>query len=74
MEDIHNRNASDLLDIEDEESSPISTTTPINNGNNAAEPRGESNAFVDGQTNNLVKISSIVKFFKLSISIDFNHL
>ncbi|XP_044749373.1 protein king tubby isoform X1 [Coccinella septempunctata] len=53
VEDLQNRNASDLLDIEDEESSPIAVTTPMNNGNNSADARRSSNALVEGQMNNI---------------------
>ncbi|KAK9872111.1 hypothetical protein WA026_016155 [Henosepilachna vigintioctopunctata] len=50
VEDISNQNLSDLMDVEDEESSPVSVSTP-GNGNILPESQRESSTLMNGQTN-----------------------
>ncbi|XP_045480442.1 protein king tubby [Harmonia axyridis] len=51
VQDLQNKNTSDLLDIEDEESSPISATAPLSNGNNLSDPRRDLDPFIEGHIN-----------------------
>ncbi|KAL3267075.1 hypothetical protein HHI36_011215 [Cryptolaemus montrouzieri] len=60
VEDLTNRNATDLLDIEDDESSPISGSA-LNNGNVSINPNRESDAFVNGHMNGCAEIEGDVE-------------
>lgn len=53
MEDLTTVTSSELLDVEDEVSTPV--TTAANNGNSDSNPVRETTAFISGQINGVIQ-------------------
>lgn len=56
MEDLTTVTSSELLDVEDEVSTPVTTAT--NNGNSDLNPVRETTAFISGQINGVMQCNS----------------